>query len=153
MSTASDCSLGASGAFSHLSKLCPNTTRLDCHHDRLHGADLLIADAFFPGHAKIVLHSWIARGRHRGCKVNHQCGLLIQDVVIPGGLVELTKRLVLFFGKHRALLSSFVRCCPTRGFSVVQSGSCLVGGEICGLELDYFEASSTAATPRASASR
>jgi hypothetical protein len=30
------------------------------HHDRLNGANLVIRDAFFLGHAKVLVHSWVA---------------------------------------------------------------------------------------------
>ena len=86
------------------SKLRPDPAGFDRHHDRLDGADLLIRDAFLPGDAKIGLHSRVARSRHCGREVDQQRGLLIEDLVVSGGFVELTKGIVLFFRKHHALL-------------------------------------------------
>ena len=92
-------------AIPDFSELRADPSGLDRHHDRLDGPNLLVRDALFPGDAKIVLHSRIARGRHRGREVDQQRGLLIEDLVVTGGFVELAKCPVLFFWKHRALLS------------------------------------------------
>ena len=78
-----------------LPELCPDPAGFDRHDDGLHGADLLIRDAFFPGDAKIRLHSRIASRCHRGRKVDQQRRLLIEDLVEAGGFVEFAKRLVL----------------------------------------------------------
>jgi hypothetical protein len=91
-------------AFPDFSKLRTNPAGFDRHHDRLHGADLLIRDAFLLGDAKIGLHSRITRCRHRGCEVDQKGSLLIKDLVVSGGFIELTKGPVLFFRKHHALL-------------------------------------------------
>jgi len=91
-------------AFPDFSKLRTNPAGFDRHHDRLHGADLLIRDAFLLGDAKIGLHSGVTRSRHCGREVDQQRGLLIEDLVVAGGFVELTKSLVLFFWRHHALL-------------------------------------------------
>ena len=98
-------SISVLSAVPHLSKLRTDPAGLDRHHDRLDGADLVIRDALFPGDAKIVLHSRIARGRHRGREVDQQRRLLIEDLVVTGRFVEFAECPVLFFWKQRALLS------------------------------------------------
>ena len=76
--------LNALAAVPHLPELRTDPSSFDSHHNRLYGADLLIRYTFFPGDAKIVLHSRITRGRHRGREVDQQRGLLVEDLVVPG---------------------------------------------------------------------
>ena len=92
-------------SFSRFTKLRPDPAGFDRHHDRLHRADLLIGHPFFLGHAKIVFHSRVAGHRHGGGEMDHQSRFLIEDFVVSGRFVELSKRLVLFFRKHWDLLS------------------------------------------------
>ena len=91
-------------AFPDLPELRADPAGFDRHHDRLHGPNLLVRNSLFPGDAKIGFHSRITGCRHRSCEVDQQRGFLIEDLVVAGGFVELTKGPVLFFWKHRALL-------------------------------------------------
>ena len=75
-------SLSISTSLPDLSKLCPHAPGLDRHHDRLHGADLFIRDALFPGDAKIGLHSRVTGGRHCGREVDQEGRFLVEDLVI-----------------------------------------------------------------------
>jgi hypothetical protein len=88
---------GVFSAIPDLSELRPDPAGLNRHHDRLNGTDFLIRDPFFPGDAKIGLHSRITRRRHRGREMDQQRRFLIEDLVVTGGFVELAKGPVLFF--------------------------------------------------------
>ena len=68
--------------FPDLSELCANSAGFDRHHDRLHGADLFVRDALFPGDPKIRLHSRIASSCHGGREVDEQGRLLVENLVV-----------------------------------------------------------------------
>jgi hypothetical protein len=70
------------------------------HDDALNRADLFVCDVLFPGHAKVMIDSWLALSGH-GCRESDHCRCaLIQVVAVTDRIIKSTVNFVLFVVQH-----------------------------------------------------
>jgi hypothetical protein len=72
----------------------------DCHDNPLNGADFFFCNVLLPGHAKVVLDSWLALSGHGSGQPNHRSGSSIKVLVVTDGVVEITVSFMLFLIQH-----------------------------------------------------
>ena len=72
----------------------------DGHDDPLDGAYLLLGNLLSPGHAKVVLDSWLALSGHGGRQPDHRSRPRIEVFRVADGIVEVTVGFMLFWGQH-----------------------------------------------------
>ena len=72
----------------------------DRHDDPLDGADLSGCNFLLPGHAKVVLDSWLALPGHGRGQSDHRRGAGIEVLRVTDGIVEVAVGFVLFEVQH-----------------------------------------------------
>jgi hypothetical protein len=87
------------------------------HDDPLDGADFFVCNLLFPGHAKVMLDSWLTLPGHGGSQPYHRCRTGIDVLFVANSVVEVTVGFMLFGGQHYFVHAS---CCFVKGvFTVV----------------------------------
>lgn len=70
------------------------------HDNSLDGADLFFGYLLFPGHAKVVLDSWLALPGHGSGQPDHGRSTAIEVFGVAHRVVEIAVGFMLFGGKH-----------------------------------------------------
>ena len=72
----------------------------NCHDNSLNGSDFFVRDVLFPGHAKVVLDSWLALPGYCRGQSDHRCGAGIKIFLVADGIVEIAVGFMLFVWQH-----------------------------------------------------
>jgi hypothetical protein len=78
------------------------------HDDPLDGANFFVRDVVFPGHAKVMLDSWLAFPGHRRGQTDHDRGPCVELPGIANGIVEVAIGFMLLGWQHAITLSFYV---------------------------------------------
>lgn len=79
---------------------CVDFAGRDRHDDPLDGADLLFGNLLFPGHAKVVLDSWLALPGYGRGQTDHRHRAGIESFRLTDGIVKIAVGFMLFGRKH-----------------------------------------------------
>ena len=70
------------------------------HNNSLDGADFFVRDVLCPGHAKVVLDSWLALPGYCRSQSDHRRGAGIEMFLVADGIVEIAVGFMLFGWQH-----------------------------------------------------
>ncbi len=73
------------------------------HDDPLDGADFFVRDVLFPGHAKVVLDSWLTFPGQGRSQSDHCRGAGIEMFLVADDIVEIAVGFMLFGRQHRLI--------------------------------------------------